>query len=687
MRTFFSPHSIAVFGASDKPANLARRIVENLRRFGFSGGIYPIGKGGGSLDGLPIYTAIEEVPDTPELAVLLVPAALIPGMLEACGKKGIQRAIIETGGFSELDAENKSLEERIAAIAVAHNIRFIGPNCFGVINMEHGVVVPFFVIDPSYLTTGRASLISQSGGIVYDTCMVCSVENVGLNKLVSVGNKLNCNENDFLEFLAADPGTGTIGMYLENFSDGRRFLDLALATEKPIVMLKANRGERSREIAHFHTTALAGDDAVTDAAMAQAGVLRVRSFRQMTECFKIFELPLLKGERLALVTRSGGHGVLSADAVQRYGFSLAEFPGHVIAAIKEKKANVIRATNPLDIGDLYDLSVYSDIMAMMLGEPGIDGVVFIVTYSSESEGAQVEEFIRQTGEMIGRYGKPAVLCVSSNRDRWLAMKQAGDVPVFADVDDAMHALTRSYAHYRFQAAKAAAAARTSFSGTARAIPAGGGRAIMDVEETWRLLSRYDLPIAPYAVAESIDDALAAAARIGYPVALKGVAPHILHKTEAGAVALDLRDDTALRQAAEAMRAERYLVQRMAGRGDEVIVGGRQDNEFGPVVLVGLGGIFTEMLTGTVLRVAPIGLDEARVMIASIRGSGVLGGFRGRSAADTESLAQVLVNISRLLTVTENPSILRMEMNPVIVHPAGSGCTIVDARVECAAAME
>ncbi len=677
MRTFFSPHSIAVFGASDKPANLGRRIVDNLRRFGFRGGIYPIGKGGGSLDGLAIYANIDDVPATPELAVLLVPAAHIPGILEACGKKGVQRVIIETGGFTELDADNRGLEERIVAIAAAYGIRFIGPNCFGVINMEEGVVVPFFVIDPSYLKTGRASLISQSGGIVYDTCMVCSVENVGLNKLVSVGNKLNCNENDFLEFLAGDPGTGTIGMYLENFSDGRRFMDLALATDKPIVMLKANRGERSREIAHFHTTALAGDDAVTDAAMAQAGVHRVRSFRQMTECFKMFSLPLLKGPRLALVTRSGGHGVLSADAVQRYGFALAEFPEHVITAIKEKKANVIRATNPLDIGDLYDLNVYSDIMAMMLREPGIDGVVFIVTYSSESEGAQVEEFIRRTGDMVGQYGKPAVLCVSSNRDRWLAMKQAGDVPVFADVDDAMHALTRSFAHYRFQAAKAAATARTGYSGSARTMPAGP-RAIMDAEETWQLLGRYNLPAAPYAVVDNADAAAAAAGRIGYPVVLKAISPHILHKTEAGAVALDLGDEAALRAAARAMHAGRYLVQRMAQPGHEVIVGGKQDNEFGPVVLFGLGGIFTEVLTDTVLRVAPIGLDEARAMIASIRGASILSGYRGRPAADTEKLAQILVDVSRLLT--ENPSIRRIEMNPVIVGV--SGCTVVDARIEC-----
>lgn len=679
MRTFFSPHSIAVFGASDKPANLARRIVDNLRRFGFRGGIYPVGPGGGSLDGLPIYATIDDVPATPELAVVLVPAAHIPGILEACGRKGVQRVIIETGGFTELDADNRGLEERIVAIAAAYGIRFIGPNCFGVINMEEGVVVPFFVIDPSYLKTGCASLISQSGGIVYDTCMVCSVENVGLNKLVSVGNKLNCNENDFLEFLIRDAGTGTIGMYLENFSDGRRFMDLALGTDKPIVMLKANRGERSREIAHFHTTALAGDDAVTEAAMAQAGVHRVRSFRQMTEYFKIFELPLLKGERLALVTRSGGHGVLSADAVQRYGFTLAEFPGHVIAAIKEKKANVIRATNPLDIGDLYDLNVYSDIMAMMLREPGIDGVVFIVTYSSESESAQVEEFIRRTGDMIGRYGKPAVLCVSSNRDRWLAMKQAGDVPVFADVDDAMHALTRSFAHYRFQAAKAAAAARTGYGGTARPVAAGSAATIMDVEETWQLLGRYNLPVAEYAVVDDTDTAVTAAGRIGYPVVLKAVSPHILHKTEAGAVALDLKDEAALRAAAKGMHAGCYLVQRMAEPGHEVIVGGKQDNEFGPVVLFGLGGIFTEVLADTVLRVAPIGAGEARTMIAAIRGAAVLRGHRGRQPADTEKLAQVLVATARLLT--ENPSIRRIEMNPVIVHAAGSGYTVVDARVE------
>jgi acetyltransferase len=679
MRQFFYPESVVVFGVSGRSSNLARRMVENLVRFGFKGGIYAVGKNGGLVSGVEVLTDTDRLPEALDLAVLLIPAAQVPDTLEFCGRKGIRAVIIESGGFSELDDDNRALEARIIRTAAMWGIRFIGPNCFGVMNMENGLILPFFVLEPGYMKPGSISLISQSGGLFYDTCMLCSAENIGLNKLVSMGNKLALNENDFLEYMADDPGTRVIGMYLENFADGRRLMDLALSMDKPIVLLKANRGKGSTEIAKFHTTALAGDDGIADAAMLQAGVHRVANFREMIECFKIFSIPLVKGRHLALVTRSGGHGVLSADAVERHGFTLAEFPDALLNAIGERKANVIRATNPLDIGDVYDVDSYPQILEMMLTEKNVDGVVFIITYSSESDGIQIERFIKEAGRMMGFYGKPVVLCTVSNRDRWFAMKTAGDIPSFTDVDDALRALARSLNHYRCQKEKDGQKSRRAMQ-TERVIPSGPST-IMETDRAFGLLRNYDLPVSPFRVVHTLTDALDAARAIGYPVALKVASPHIPHKTEKGAVILDLKDPPELKAGLEGMDADTYLIQKMAEPGFEAIVGGIRDTEFGPVVLFGIGGIFVEVMKKTVMRVAPLDRRTAEEMIDTIEGTALLRGYRGKPAADIEGLVRILMKVSHLLV--EHAEIKSIDINPVIVGENGRGCTIVDAKIEVA----
>ena len=478
MHHLFYPESIAVFGVSDRPSNLASRIVGNLFRFGFRGDVFPLGSHEGEVEGRRIFTDLAQVERVPDLAVLLVPAPHIPAILDACGRKGIRHVVIESAGFTELSEDKKGLENEILSIASKWGIAFQGPNCFGVMNMENGVVLPFFGLDPGSVKTGGASFIGQSGGIYYDVSMLCSVERVGLNKLASIGNKLNLNENDFLEYLIEDAGTKVIGMYLEDFSDGRRFMELANATDKPIVLVKGNRSRESRQIAHFHTTALAGDDRTADAAMVQAGVHRVRNLREMIDGLKIFSLPPLKGANLAIVTRSGGHGVLAADSVERYGFKLTRFPKALVDKISENKAHVIGMTNPLDIGDIYDMSTYPGIVEMMLKEEGVDGVVFVSAHSAENENAQIEALIREAARMSPLYGKPVVLCMVTSRDLWFSLKEAADIPVFSDVDDALYALSWSLAHSRHQAQKGltgpwtggGARARLSRSSNARACP-------------------------------------------------------------------------------------------------------------------------------------------------------------------------------------------------------------------------
>ncbi len=675
MHAFFYPESIAVFGVSDRPSNLAKEMVANLVRFGFKGEVFPIGSHPGTIAGKEIITDFSLIGQAPDLAVLLVPASEIPAILDACGKKGTRSVIVESAGFTELGEEQKGLEKEILGILSKWGMRLQGPNCFGVMNLENGVMLPFFGVEPGSVKKGGASFIGQSGGVFYDTCMLCSVERIGLDKLASIGNKLNLNENDFLEYLIADPGTKTIGMYLESFSDGRRLMELADGTDKPIVLIKGNRGQASGDIARFHTTAIAGDDETADAAMAQVGVHRVDSLREMINGLKIFSLPPLAGPRLAVVTRSGGHGVLAADAVERYGFELAELPKALMEKIAENKRHIIRMTNPLDVGDIYDMSTYPRIVEMMLEEKAIDGVVFVSAHAAEGENEHIENLIREAARMSPAYGKPVVLCTVSSKDRWFSLKEAADIPLFSDVDDALRALSWSLAHSKHLAKKGRAGRFRS--GAAQGSTRAG--AVMDPGDAFALLSRYGLPVAPYAIASSAEEAAAAAGDIGYPVAVKIASPNLLHKTEKGGVALDLKDAESVTQAISRMGGERWLVQKMARSGYEVIVGGRRDREFGPVLVFGLGGIFVELLRETSIRVAPIDEHTAREMIGETKAQAMLKGFRGKPPADIAALSSVLVAVSRMLA--EDGSIQNLDLNPIIVGEEGTGCTVVDAKVE------
>jgi len=650
--------------------------VVNLERLGFRGDVFAIGNHEGFIEGRPIFTDLAQAAKAPDLAVILVPAPQIPPLLEACGRKGTRNVIIESAGFTELVEDRRELEDKVLAIIAKWGIKLQGPNCFGVMNIENGVVLPFFGLHPGSVKAGGASFIAQSGGIFYDTSMLCSVERIGLNKLVSIGNKLALDENDFLEYLIADQGTKVIGMYLEDFSDGRRLMTLASATEKPVVLIKGNRGKESREIARFHTTALAGDDATADAAMDQAGVHRVRSLKEMIDGLKIFSLPLLKGPNLAVMTRSGGHGVLCADAIGRYGLRLAKLPDRMLETIGALKAHIIRMTNPLDVGDIYDVGAYPGIIEMMLAEEGIDGVVFVSAHSSETENGAIENLIRKAAQLAPRYGKPIVLCMVTSKEQWFSLKDAADIPVFSDVDDAFHALSWSRAHARHLAEKNCGGI---WNGVVEKGAPGQHSIVLDPSETFALLACHGLPVAPYAMACSSEDAVDTAVSLGYPVAVKVASPILLHKTEAGAVALELHDAGAVRKAIGRMNGERYLVQKMAPPGIEVIIGGRRDREFGPVVLFGFGGIFVELLRDTSIRVAPIDERTADEMIAQVKGAEILRGFRGKPAADVEALSRIIVSVSHLLM--ENASIRSLDINPVIVGEEGQGCAIVDAKIE------
>jgi acetyltransferase len=679
MKKFFHPESIAIFGVSNTASNLARIIVENLDRFGFTGKVFPVGTKKGKLGNRKIFASVNEITETPDLAVILVPGRFVPEALLACGKKGIRSVIIESGGFTEFDEGKKGLEDRIKAIAEQYGIQVVGPNCFGVINLENGVILPFFVLNPSYMKKGSTSLISQSGGIFYDTSMLASCEGVCLNKLISIGNKLLTNEITCLEYLVNDKKTATIGLYLENFTNGRRLMELAAQTAKPIVCLKANRTPAAEEVARFHTTALAGDDEAADCALKQAGIHRVQNFREMLDAFKVFSIPLIKGNRLALITRSGGHGVLAGDAAHRHGFETANLSDSFFDLVKRKKINVIRTTNPVDIGDVYSLNVYGEIIEKALQEENVDGVVFVATFSSETDGLSVEKALQDAARLTPMYGKPIVFCMVTNREQWFPLKEIVDFPVFTDVDDALKALALSLVHHKKRDGQLFSRKKMDFSRHRSTLTTSDSARMIDPLTSFSLLEEYGVQVPDYAIVRTPDEAIMSARQIGYPVAVKIATPQVLHKTEMDGVKLNVVNDRDLGKFLRRQKADAYLLQKMVPAGVEIIVGVKRDREFGQVILFGLGGIFVEVFKDTVIRVAPIDKTTAEEMINAIKGSKLLKGFRGSKASDKIELAHVLVNVSKLLT--DHPEITNLDINPLIVLEKGKGCVAVDVKIQ------
>ena len=694
MREIFYPTSIAVIGVSSKSTNLGRNIVANLIEYGFTGIVYAVGPSGGMIETRRIYRSVGDIPDHVDLAVIFTPAHTVPAILEECGQKGIRWAIIETAGFREYTDEGRQLEDEIARIAGEYEIQFVGPNCIGAINMENGMCVPFPRLT-KFVKPGDVSMITQSGGVGMSALNLMANEGLGLNKFVSVGNMLNIDAEDMLEYLITDEGTGLIFMYLESIRDGRRLMEVARKSHKPVVIFKANIGELGKNIALSHTASLTSDDKIVEAAFHQAGIIRVNSATTVGNNLKILGLPPMKGKNLAIISRSGGHAVIAADATELAGFNLAHFPESFLREIeKHFRASVIRLTNPLDLGDLFDLNVYAQIVEQTLQLEGVDGIVFLHTSLSESENLTSRKLLERMIDLVDKYDKPVAYYISAAAEEVNYLKQNYDFPIFTQVVETIRALEMSH-HYHIQAAKIRAkddtpAYEVNRAGVKELISqAKAEQRDLLISEALQVLGHYGIPTVPSVIANQVEEAQSAAEEIGYPVAIKIVAEQISHKSDVGGVQLNLRNGPAVVEAYEEMmerihevnpeaKLDGILVQPMVTGGRELILGGRQDPQFGPVVLVGLGGIFVEIFEESQVRVAPISQRTAEEMIQDLRGYQILTGARGHKAVDIDSVVGALLRLSQLLT--DFPEIKELDINPLRVFYAGEGCRALDARI-------
>jgi acetyltransferase len=694
MRELFYPNSVAVVGVSDSPVNMARGIVLNLTQFHFRGIIHLVGRKGGVFAGRRIYPTVLDVPDEVDLAVILTPARTIPGILEQCGRKGIRWAVIESGGFREHGEEGRRIEEEIVRVADHWGIRFVGPNCIGVVNMENGFASPFPPLG-GMVRQGDVSIITQSGGVGLSVLHLLTNEGLGIDKFVSVGNMLNIRTEEYLAFFIEDPGTKFIFLYLEGIQDGRKLMETARRSPKPIIAFKSNIGRLGRNIASSHTASLSSNDRVVDAALRQSGVIRVHDATTLGNDLKILRLPPMRGRNLAVMSRSGGHAVIAADACETSGLALAEFPQEFLEEIEGHfRASVIKLTNPLDLGDLFDLEIYARIIDRTLAQPEVDGMVFLQTYHAAFEGQPARELFNRVIELSRKYDKPVALYVSTEDQEVSHLRKNLNYPVFTQVVETIRALELNRRYHAEKVRLQEPREIPAFPARKEASQALLGRAQQEgrhllLHEACELLEHYGIPIARGLAVSDEEGAVAAARQVGYPVAMKVISQEISHKSDVGGVQLNLRSDKgvgdAYRDMVDRIRraypdavVEGALIQPMVTGGRELILGGRQDAQFGPVVLVGLGGIFAELFDEVSVRVAPISRREALEMLDGLRGAAVLKGARGTRPSDLGAAADVLLRLSQLLC--DLPQVREMDINPLRVFHQREGCMALDVRV-------
>ena len=444
MDKMFYPESVAVVGASTNTKNMGRNIVQNLESWGFSGDIYPVNPRGEEVLGLKGYTSLEEIPGPVDLVVAFVPARVVPDVMDQCARKGTRRMAVPSGGFSELGGSGDELTRVVREKALQHGIRFVGPNGLTIINNENGLCLPFLTLRKRPL--GGISIISQSGGVGLSLIMLLDNSSTGFNKFISVGNKVDMDEIDFLEYLGADPGTRVICMFLESIVRGRRFVEVASSIDKPIVVYKANTTEVGARTAASHTAALANDDAVLDGVFRQEHVIRVGSIGRLISMARAFALPPMRGNRIAVVSQAGGYTVLTADQAHRHGFEFSSFSSEMLDGFKEHvRSDVIRLGNPLDLGDIHSSDAIVFALDRIMAQENVDGVVAVLLRRAFSQyvGAYSglsREVYHDVGEIIQRYDKPLSLGLLTQCKYLRDVQSRMDFPVFESPEEAVEAL-------------------------------------------------------------------------------------------------------------------------------------------------------------------------------------------------------------------------------------------------------
>jgi acetate---CoA ligase (ADP-forming) len=696
LEELFHPRSVAVIGASKRPGAVGTSLFRNILQAGYQGVAYPVNPSWKSVSGVHCYPDVGALPDVPELAVVIVPAAKVAGVVTELGRAGTRGVIVISSGFREVGGDGIAREDEVIRIAAKYRMSLVGPNCFGLLNTDPTVSLNATFSD-SLPPRGNIAFVSQSGALCAGILQYGIAERIGFSRFVSVGNRAGVDENDLLRSLGEDAATQVVLLYVESLAQGRRFLETAreVTEKKPVLVIKSGRTPAGERAARSHTGSLAqsGRDQLYDSLFEQSGVIRTESIGDLFRTAKVFSAGLrLDGPRLAILTNSGGPGIVAADAAARNHLDMAALDERERARLSRFLSPSSSLGNPVDMTADAGPETFRKALRLLLGSSRVDGALVIATPTGTMTAEAVAAAIRE-----GREGSPkgvtACLFGLTDLSGSVTELEAHGIPAFTFPEEAVQGLG-ALARYgawlhrpRTHVAEFEVDRPRAHAILTRA--RHEGLSVLPEYAARELLRAYGLEVPPVCRVRTEAEAVSAAHAIGYPVVLKVASPDISHKTDVGGVALHLEDAPSVRDAFRRMaenlrtraphaRIEGFEVEAQIQGGKEVLIGLQRDPGFGPILAFGLGGIYVEVLQDVTFRLVPVRPLSALHMIESVKAFPLLRGVRGEPPSDIPALQQALERVSQL--ATDLPEVAEMDINPLIVRAEGKGVVAVDARV-------
>ena len=684
----FDIKSVALIGAPRETFKVGYKVFSNITR-DFKGKVYPVNPKADEVCGLKCYPSILDIPDPVDLAVIVIPAKLVPKVMEECGQKGVKTVVIISAGFKETGVEGAQLERQCTEIARKHGMRLVGPNCIGFIDTYNSLNATFA---PDMPMQGNISFMSQSGALCTSILDWAQAEGVGFSKFVSLGNKADLSENEFLDLFNEDDNTSVILAYLEGLKDGVEFVKKAtkVSKKKPIIVLKSGRTESGAKAVASHTGTLAGSDQAYSSALIQSGVIRAETMEELFDYALAFSTqPIPSGGRVVIVTNAGGPGIIATDACEKAGLKLAGLSSSSLDRLRSCLPPEASIYNPIDVlGDATDRR-FSEVLDIVMEDEGVDSVLVVLTPQAVTDPQKIAETIASK-----KTKKPVLASFIGGKRMTGGVRVLRDsnIPNYLFPERAVQSL-QGMSEYRSISLRDIEVTPAKFEvdreKAKKVIADARGKGKINIGlESLEILEAYGITVTPYVIARSINGILDFGKKFGFPLVLKIVSPDILHKTDVGGVKLNINEDsvrTAYNQILFSVmkfmpdaKIEGILVQKMVTAGKETIVGMNKDPQLGPLVMFGLGGIYVELLKDVSFRIAPVNEVEARRMITETKGYQLLRGVRGEPPSDMNAVEDVIQRVSQL--VSDFPEIVELDINPVKVFKEGEGVQCVDARI-------
>jgi acetyl coenzyme A synthetase (ADP forming)-like protein len=701
--SIFKPQAIAVVGASRRAGSIGREILHKLVEYDFHGKVFPVNPKADYIHSIKAFPSVSAIPDPVDVAIIVVPRDEVLGVVDDCGKKGVKGLIVITAGFAETGEEGRKLENELRERVRRYGMRMVGPNCMGVINTDPEVRMDA-TFAPALPLPARLGFMSQSGALGVAILNIARQLDIGFSHFVSMGNKADVSGNDLLLYWEDDPRTDLILMYLESFGNPRRFIQIArrISKRKPIVAVKSGRTPAGARAASSHTGALVsgqGLDIATDALLEQCGVIRVNTVEELFELAMGFtKNPLPRGNRLGILTNAGGPAIMATDTAISLGLSVGKLSERTTAELRRLLPPEASLGNPVDMTPKSDRSKYEACARVMLEDEGIDSLLVVFVPPMMINAMDI---VRGLEDLRRQFPKPLVGVMMAPEEffKELNEKHPGHMAIYLFPESAVRALAALERHRQWRERPLGEVKQYEVNGAAAEALLTDvrrqGRRQLTTHEGLHLLEAYRIPVARSVIARNLAELEERARGFHFPVALKAMAPDIVHKTEAGGVALDLRTPEELTGAARKMNESvaeyrlaqpptgpttpaAFLLQEYVRGGREVVLGMTQDANFGPLVMFGLGGLYVETLRDVTFRVPPLTDLDAEEMIRQIQGYPLLEGVRGESSIDLKALVEALRRFSQL--VEDLPQVAEIEVNPFLVFPDAKDFRAVDARV-------